>query len=95
MNSVIGEKTVDLTNDVVKKILQNILGLPNYFSKLLLIRCSGNTKAEKITKAEFLKNWKTWRELENETPHWRAFWLLSSDPKKKYITIEDFKLLFK
>lgn len=61
MNSVIGDKTLEITNDVAKRILQNILGLPNYFSKLLITRCSGNSKAEKISKAEFLKIWKTWK----------------------------------
>lgn len=45
-----------------------------------------------MTRIEFNKCWK---ELEGETAHWRAFWLLSSEPKKKYLTKKDFELLFK
>jgi hypothetical protein len=36
-----------------------------------------------------------WKELENESPHMRAFWLLSSEARKKYATVGDFKQLFK
>jgi len=51
LNSVIGDKTGDITNEFAKKILQNVLGLPNYFSRLLIARCTGNPKAEKVTRA--------------------------------------------
>ena len=51
LNSVIGDKSGDITNEFAKKILQNIMGLPNYFSKLLILRCAGNPKAEKLTRA--------------------------------------------
>jgi hypothetical protein len=36
---------------MAKKVLQNILGLPNYFSKLLITRFTSNLKAEKLTRA--------------------------------------------
>jgi hypothetical protein len=51
LNSVIGDKTGDITNEFAKKILQSVMGLPNYLSKLLIIRCTGNPKAEKVTRA--------------------------------------------
>ena len=44
-----------------------------------------------MTRSQFTKLWK---ELEGESSQWKAFWLLSSDPKKKYLTINDFKVLF-
>lgn len=77
--------------DVAKRLVVDVVGLPNYFSSILMLRCS-NAQATKITKAQFNKIWK---ELQAETPQYRAFWLLSSEPKKKYITVDDFKLLFK
>jgi hypothetical protein len=57
-----------------------------------MLRCTGNPQATKMTRDEFGK---VWKELEAETPHWRAFWLLSSEPRKKYANIADFKALFK
>lgn len=35
-----------------------ILGLPSYFSILLILRCTNNLKAEKITQVEFNMVWK-------------------------------------
>jgi hypothetical protein len=92
INTIIGDKTFDITNELSKKLLTDLLELPTCFSQLLLIRCTNNLKAEKCSKAEFLKVWKV---LENEVPHFRAFWLLSSHPGKKYIVVDDFKVMFK
>ena len=49
-------------------------------------------KSDKITKIEFNKIWK---EMDNKDRHKRAFMLLSNDPAKKFVSIADFKVLFK
>jgi hypothetical protein len=78
--------------DKIKNLVTDVLGLPSYFSKLVIARCANNPAATSITKLEFNK---MWRELISETPHWRAFWLLSSEPSKKYLAKNDFLVLFK
>ena len=62
-----------------------------YFNSLLIKKCAKDPKAMTMTRSQFTKLWK---ELEGESSQWKAFWLLSSDPKKKYLTINDFKVLF-
>jgi histone deacetylase complex regulatory component SIN3 len=83
INAAIGMKN-EITPELAKNLTVSVLGLPNYFSPLLMQRCTGKAEAAKMTREEFNK---VWKELENETPHWRAFWLLSSEPKKKHATI--------
>ena len=56
--SIIGNGTLEITSELSKKLLENLVELPSYFSQLLIIRCSNNLKAEKTTKTDFLKVWK-------------------------------------
>lgn len=58
VGSIIGDKTIEITNEISKKLLERLLQLPSYFSQLLIIRCANNQKAEKTNKSEFLKVWK-------------------------------------
>ncbi len=50
INSIIGTKTNDIDNEIAKKLTDNILGLPGYFSQLLIIRSTNNPTAEKMNK---------------------------------------------
>ena len=65
-----------------KKLTCDVLGLPNYFSALIFmqVQSTGNT----IKKMEFME---LWRELENKDVQYRAFYLLSTDKRKKFCTI--------
>ena len=58
IGDLIGDKTFEITNDLAKKLLDGLLELPSYFSKILITRCTNNPKAEKATKGEFIKVWK-------------------------------------
>lgn len=91
INTLVGEK-LDIPIQKAKNLVVDVLGLPSYFSVLLILRCTNNPQSTKITKMQFNK---VWKELEAKSPAWRAFWLLSSQPKKKYIVADDFKILFK
>lgn len=46
----IGEKSNDITNELSKKLLETIVGIPSYFSQLLIIRSTNNPKAEKMSR---------------------------------------------
>lgn len=76
---------------MARRIVTEVMGLPIYFNSLLLKRCANNPKATTMTRSQFTK---VWKELEGESLQWKAFWLLSSDPRKKYLTIDDFKIIF-
>lgn len=49
INTAIAGKN-EITAELAKNLTVNVLGLPNYFSTLLLIRCTGNPQATKATK---------------------------------------------
>ena len=61
----------------------DVLGLPHYFSALAIIRATGKSEVRTLKKTEFEDIWK---ELENKEIHFRAFYLLSGDKKKKFCT---------
>lgn len=44
--------------DKIKNLVTDVLGLPSYFSKLVIARCANNPAATSITKLEFNKMWR-------------------------------------
>ena len=52
---------------------------------------SGLLPLAPVNKADFLK---LWAEIENKEITYRAFYLISSDKKKRFCTIDDFRVLF-
>jgi hypothetical protein len=57
INAIIADKT-DIPHDLLKNLVVDVLGLPNYFSLLILLRCTNTIDAVKITRVEFNKIWK-------------------------------------
>lgn len=88
INTIFGNRN-DADIEQCKKLMTDVVGLPNYFSVCFLARC-GTPK--NCTKIQFNRIWK---ELETKDIHRRAFNLLSTDKSKKFVTIDDFKKLFK
>lgn len=57
INAAVGLKN-DITPELAKSLVVSVLGLPNYFSPLLMLRCTGNPQATKMSREEFGKVWK-------------------------------------
>jgi serine/threonine-protein phosphatase 2A regulatory subunit B'' len=72
------------------ELIQNVLALPSYFALPFMRKhCSSQNK---VTKKE-LQDY--WTECGHKAIHKKAFLLLTSDPNKKCLSIDDFKELLK
>ena len=49
INAAVGTKN-EITPELAKNLTVSVLGLPNYFSPLLMLRCTGNPQAAKMTR---------------------------------------------
>ena len=50
IGKIIGNNTFQINNQLSKKLLQELMEVPSYFSKILIARCANNANAVKATK---------------------------------------------
>lgn len=57
IRAIIGESN-ELSEDMIKKLVTDVLGLPIYFSILLTLRANNKPDIRTMKKMEFLDVWK-------------------------------------
>lgn len=74
LNALFADKS-SVSIDTVRTIVVDVLGLPSYFSVLVMFRCTGSIETKTLARPDFNR---VWKELENKEVQRRAYWLLSS-----------------